>query len=59
MFHSCFALSDFVIPKNILLSFDITVHRLKFLTNVSVHINNICFRYAINFLPYSAKFNAA
>ena len=42
-----------------LLSFDIIVHRLEFLTNVSVHINNFCFNYAINFLPYSAKFNDA
>ena len=45
MFHSLFAVSIFDIN---LLMFDMTLQRRKFPTNVWVHINDICFCYAVN-----------
>lgn len=57
MFHSSFNESDFILLL-ILLSFDITLQRLKFVFNVHYISTTGCFSYAID-SPYLAKFNAA
>ena len=53
MFHSLFNVSVFEMTRHNLLTFGMTLQRLKFPTNVSVHINSTWFCYTVN--PYRIK----
>ena len=59
MFHSYFNEYAFALSKQILLTSSCTLHRRKFLTNVSVHICNnfkvLCYRFLQNILSISFK----